>query len=170
MNQLAKKINDFNASVLLDLQSEEPVKIKNAFKKISSKGNESIIQPLLDFYSTSKNDAIKIEIKQTFSQLKIRKALPILIKNLNHKDNRVVELALFSIWSSNLDACDHIPEIVSIACKGDYMVALEALTLIENLEGPFNEEDLIEGLITVNEYFSNKTEYSSFWSSESSFL
>ena len=36
------------------------------------------------------------------------------------------------------------------------MVALEALTLIENLDGPFNEEDLIEGLISVNEYLSNE--------------
>ncbi len=61
---------------------------------------------------------------------------------------------LFAIWSSNLDACDHIPVIVNVACKSDFMVALEALTLIENLEGPFNEEDLMEGMIHINEYMS----------------
>ena len=38
------------------------------------------------------------------------------------------------------------------------MVALEALTLIENLEGPFNEQDLIESMITLNEYLTNQTD------------
>ena len=34
------------------------------------------------------------------------------------------------------------------------MVALEALTLVENLEGPFSEQDLIESMIFINEYLS----------------
>ena len=155
MDKTTKKLNDFNLIILKDIQSNDRTKMINAFKKLSSQANETITQPLLDLYSTSQNDAIKIEIKKTFSQLKTSKALPILIKNLNHKDNRVKELALYSIWSSNLDACDYIPEIIVAACKGDFMVALEALTLIENLEGPFKEEDLMEGMISINEYFSN---------------
>ena len=35
------------------------------------------------------------------------------------------------------------------------MVALEALTLVENLEGPFSEQDLIESMIFINEYLSD---------------
>lgn len=156
MDKTTKKVNDFNASILKDLESKDQTKMKNAFKKLYSKGNESIIQSLLNLYSSSQNDELKNEIKNTFSQLKTSKAFPILIKNLNHKDNRIKELVLYSIWSSNLDASDHISEIVSVACKGDYMVALEALTLIENLEGPFKEEELLDAVISVNEYLSGK--------------
>ena len=60
MDQTTKKLNGFNVSILTDLQSKDHTKIKNAFKKISSKGNESIIQPLIDFYSTTKMMKLKM--------------------------------------------------------------------------------------------------------------
>lgn len=155
MSTTAIKTNTLNKSILEDLKSDNNSKIKNAFKKLSNKGNASIIQPLIDLYTSLEEDnTIRNEIKVVFSQLKTTKALPELIKNLSHRDNRVKELVLFSIWSSNLDAVDYIPAIVECSCKGDFMVALEALTLIENLEGPFNEQDLIESMITINEYLS----------------
>ena len=153
------KKNDFNQSIVNDLKSDNKTKIKNAFKKITNKGKPSIIQPLIDLYCQHDTDThLKNEIKAVFSQFKTSKALPILIDNLSHKENSVKELMLYSIWSSNLDATDYIPQIISCACNGDFMVALEALTLIENLEGPFNEQDLIESMITLNEYLTNQTD------------
>ena len=154
MDNSKNKKKDINTSILNDIQSNDRSKMIKAFKKLSSKGNEKIIQSLIELFSKSDNEEVKNEIKNTLSQLKTTKALPVLIDNLSHKDNRVKELVLFAIWSSNLDACDHIPVIVNVACKSDFMVALEALTLIENLEGPFNEEDLMEGMIHINEYMS----------------
>ena len=146
-------MNSINQTILQDLNSGNDSKVKNAFKKLSNKGTASIIQPIIDLYSSlEEGDSIRNEIKTVFSQLKITKALPELIKNLAHQDNRVKELVLFSIWSSNLDAVDYIPAVIECSCKGDFMVALEALTLIENLEGPFNEQDLIESMIIINEY------------------
>jgi hypothetical protein len=153
MNTTAIKMNSINQTILQDLNSGNDSKVKNAFKKLSNKGTASIIQPIIDLYSSlEEGDSIRNEIKTVFSQLKITKALPELIKNLAHQDNRVKELVLFSIWSSNLDAVDYIPAVIECSCKGDFMVALEALTLIENLEGPFNEQDLIESMIIINEY------------------
>ncbi|MDG2369985.1 MAG: hypothetical protein P8M12_05040 [Flavobacteriales bacterium] len=157
MNITSTKLSTFNKAILQDLESGNNAKVKNALKKLSSKGNESILEPLIEFYtSLNEEDSIRNEIKTVFSQLKSTKALPELIKNLTHPDNRVKELVLFSIWSSNLDAVDAIPSVVDCACKGDFMVALEALTLIENLEGPFNEQDLIESMISINEYLSKE--------------
>ena len=156
MNKDTKKKKELIESILNDIQSNDRSRMIKGFKKLSSKGNEGIIQPLIDIYSTSDNNELKEEIKKTLSQLKTTKALPVLIKNIKNNDNRVVELVLHAIWSSNLDACDHLPEIVEVACKGDFMIALEALTLIENLEGPFNEEDLLEGMVHINEYLSEE--------------
>ena len=146
-------MNSINQTILQDLKSGNDSKVKNAFKKLSNKGNASIVQPLIDLYSSlEEGNSIRNEIKTVFSQLKTTKVLPELIKNLAHQDNRVKELVLFSIWSSNLDAVDYIPAVIECSCKGDFMVALEALTLIENLEGPFNEQDLLESMIIINEY------------------
>ena len=158
MSTSVKNKNNFNSSIIEDLKSSEKTKVKNAIKILSSKADESIVQSLLDLYSTLNEESfVKQELKSVFSQLKISKALPVLIDNLSNINNRIKELSLFSIWSSNLDATDHIPKIVECACKGDFMVTLEALTLIENLEGPFNEQDLIESMITINEYLTENS-------------
>ena len=155
MNKAEKNKTNFNNSILEDLKSSDKTRVNNAVKKLSNKADASIIKALLDLYSTLKEDSyVKKQLKDVFSQLKTSKAVPVLIEGLSHQENKIKELCLFSLWSSNLDATDYLPPIVQCACKGDYMVALEALTLVENLEGPFSEQDLIESMIFINEYLS----------------
>ena len=155
MNKDEKNKTNFNNSILEDLKSSDKTRVNNAVKKLSNKADASIIKALLDLYSTLKEDSyVKKQLKDVFSQLKISKAVPVLIEGLSHQDDKIKELCLFSLWSSSLDAADYLPPIVQCACKGDYMVALEALTLVENLEGPFSEQDLIESMIFINEYLS----------------
>ena len=155
MNKAEKNKTNFNNSILEDLKYSDKTRVNNAIKKLSNKADASIIKALLELYSTLKEDSyVKKQLKDVFSQLKISKAVPVLIKGLSHKENQIKELCLFSLWSSSLDAADYLPPIVQCACKGDYMVALEALTLVENLEGPFSEQDLIESMIFINEYLS----------------
>ena len=52
---------------------------------------------------------------------------------------------------------NHITELIEAACSGNFMVILEALTVLENLEGPFNDEDLFQGSTLIQEqiYESN---------------
>ena len=51
---------------------------------------------------------------------------------------------------------DHIPELIEASCSGNYMVILEALTVLENLEGPFNEDDLFQANTLLQQYFMNQ--------------
>ena len=68
------------------------------------------------------------------------------------KDNQEVkELILFSMWSSGIDMTDYIVELIEYSCDGEFMVILEALTVLENLEGPFNDEDLFQGSTIIQE-------------------
>ena len=68
------------------------------------------------------------------------------------QDNQEVkELVLFSMWSSGIDMTDYIVELIEYSCDGEYMVILEALTVLENLEGPFNDEDLFQGSTIIQE-------------------
>ena len=38
------------------------------------------------------------------------------------------------------------------------MIAFEALTVLENLEGPFDEEKISEAKLIINDYFANPNE------------
>jgi hypothetical protein len=51
--------------------------------------------------------------------------------------------------------------VVDAACSGNFMVILEALTVLENLEGPFPEEDLLEANTLLQEQLHESNESSS---------
>ena len=144
----------FNTQLVKDLQSEQPKLIKKALTKIKDKGNEKHIVPLVNLYETSLDESIKDEIKSILSQLKNTKSIGELMPFLEKDNNSTNELILHSLWSSGFDLTDHIPLIVETACNGNFMVLLEALTLIENLEGPFIEDDLFIATSTINERIS----------------
>ena len=53
-----------------DLASSNDTVITKALTKTRSKGNEYLIDPLIELYKTTKNSKIKEEIKSIFSELK----------------------------------------------------------------------------------------------------
>ncbi len=135
-----------------DLSSSNDSVITKALTKTRAKGNEQLIDPLIELYTKTQNQKIKEEIKSIFSELKNKDILDFLLPQLSEGSNEVKELILFSIWSSGIDMTDHIPELIEASCSGDYMVILEALTVLENLEGPFNEDDLFQANTLLQQY------------------
>ena len=135
-----------------DLSSSNDSVITKALTKTRAKGNEQLIDPLIELYTKTENQKIKEEIKSIFSELKNKDILDFLLPQLSEGINEVKELILFSIWSSGIDMTDHIPELIEASCSGDYMVILEALTVLENLEGPFNEDDLFQANTLLQQY------------------
>ena len=135
-----------------DLSSSNDSVIKKALTKTRAKGNEQLIDPLIELYTKTENQKIKEEIKSIFSELKNKDILDFLLHHLSEGTNEVKELILFSIWSSGIDMTDHIPELIEASCSGNYMVILEALTVLENLEGPFNEDDLFQANTLLQQY------------------
>ena len=135
-----------------DLSSSNDSVITKALTKTRAKGNEQLIDPLIELYTKTENQKIKEEIRSIFSELKNKDILDFLLPQLSEGSNEVKELILFSIWSSGIDMTDHIPELIEASCSGDYMVILEALTVLENLEGPFNEDDLFQANTLLQQY------------------
>ncbi len=134
-----------------DLTSKDPGIVQKALEKTRSKGNELLIDPLVNLYTKSNDEEIKQEVKSIFSELKNDQSINYLLPYLEDDSNDVKELILFSIWSSGIDVGDYIKEITQAACTGNYMVILEALTVIENLEGPFSEEDIFQASTLLQE-------------------
>ncbi len=135
-----------------DLISSNDSVITKALTKTRAKGNEQLIDPLIELYTKTENQKIKEEIKNIFSELKNKDILDFLLPQLSEGSNEVKELIFFSIWSSGIDMTDHIPELIEASCSGNYMVILEALTVLENLEGPFNEDDLFQANTLLQQY------------------
>jgi hypothetical protein len=68
------------------------------------------------------------------------------------KDAVLRQKLLTTIWNSKLSYDNHLPFFVMLASTGDFMQALECLTIIENMQGPFEEHELLEAQLLLKEY------------------
>ncbi len=63
-----------------------------------------------------------------------------------------IKAFLISIfWQSGLDASNHLSYLVQEAVNGDFNVCLEALTVIENFDATFGEDEVNDLIFDVEE-------------------
>jgi hypothetical protein len=139
--------------IIKDFESTDETVVLKALVKVRDKGKTTVLEPLFNLFETSDNEEIRTEIKSILADLKDTYALDIIVEKLRTGSKDLNEVLLHSLWNSNLNAVDFIPELVDAAKDGNYMIALEALTVIENLDGPFSNEKLTEAQYILNEYF-----------------
>ncbi len=139
--------------IIKDFNSSDESTVLKALKTAKDKGNVDLIEPMIDLFEKTSSFQVQEEIRAMLQELKISNAITPLIENLKRNNHDVQEMILSAIWNSAFEPVEEIATICEVACNGNYMVALEALTLIENLEGPFEEEVLSEAKIVLNEYF-----------------
>ena len=89
-----------------------------------------------------------------------QKAEEILIQELKQEKLSEKREKIISVfWNANLNPVNELSLFVKIAAQGTYMECLECHTLIENMEGPFPEQQLLESMLILKEYFGkNKNE------------
>jgi len=104
-------------------------------------------------FHASISDKCKEELLVFFNNLSAYEAQETMIQILMDPDNLPIrQILLSSIWNSRLDYSVYLAEFVEMAVEGDYLEALECLTIIENLEGPFEESDILESQLHLKEY------------------
>lgn len=145
-------------SIITDLTSGNEQKFSTAISALQSAGTASLIPELSKLLREDLSDKNRNELIGLFNDLKDTDAIPFmmdLIRDDNNLDIR--QVLLTTIWSSKLDYSPYLPDFVSIATEGDFMEALECLTIIENLEGPFSEQLILESQLHLRDYVQDNT-------------
>lgn len=140
-------------AILVDLSSDDPKKVSKAIKSLEIHGNQSVIKPLADRLIhgvDAKNEAEIIELLSSLKDTDVIADVMDVLSDENYLPIRSQWLSI--IWNTKIDFSDYIDEFVEIATKGDFMEALECLTIIENLEGPFMEENILECQLHLKNY------------------
>ncbi|NNE55129.1 MAG: hypothetical protein HKN32_03845 [Flavobacteriales bacterium] len=139
-------------SLTKDLFSSEEKTVLSALGKLKTKGDLTVVEPMLNVYLDSEGK-IREEIHSMLGELKISKAeTPILDLALDEKFKAIRADMLYFVWNSGFQPNDRLNDIVTIGLNGDYMTAVESLTVLDTLEGPFEEPDLMEAQLTVKEF------------------
>lgn len=157
MENTANK-NTVIKSILEDLNSGSVTKIKKALKALQVNGDASVVYPIVNLLKSNVSDEINLEIVQLLSDLKDTSVKSDIISILNNDDYiSIRQQLLTSIWNCKIDYSEFIADFVGIACESNFMEAFECLTVLENLEGPFEERHILECQLHLKEYIeSNK--------------
>lgn len=144
------------ALILADLRSDDPKKVKSAIKALEVHGNASVIKPIFGLLKEGLPNELQSEIVELLCSLKDTSVVAEVMDVLEDEEMLSIRpLVLTTIWNMKVDFSDYIDDFVLIATKGSFLEALDCLTIIENLEGPFMEENILEAQLHLKEYLEN---------------
>jgi hypothetical protein len=150
------KNNQKIQKLINDLQSGDVKKIGQALKLLKSEGSVAVLRPLAELLLISKDESIQQDIIAFLSDLNVSSAVDEIMNLL--KDENLLSIRqplLTTIWNCKLDYSYYLPEFVEIAVDGDFMETLECLTIIENMEGPFEERHILESQLHLKDYLED---------------
>ena len=155
----AKKENKKLKALLADLESGDEKKQLKAIKGLKVNGDVEAVEYLVFHLANSPSDAFKNAIIEILSSLKLSDATAEIARCLQKEEYAPIHgILLNTMWNSGLDYKKYLNIIVNVALDGEMMEAIECITILENTAGPFEEEDIMEPLLSVQEYLSNTTD------------
>lgn len=143
--------------LLQDLNSGNLSKVTASLDALQVHGDWTVIKPLFEFIRDSENLQAVSEVIEFLSNLKDSKSKAAVMACLQDPElQNCRKEILTSIWNSPLDYSEHLHEFVRIGVEFDFLDTLESLTVIENLDGPFAEQDILESQLLLRDYHEGK--------------
>lgn len=117
--------------------------------------NEEKISALISLLTDPANKEIKEEALLTLKKEKGGDTLLVAIASPKAKEVR--HLLVAACWESEINFSKYLPFFILLALDENYLISLEAITTIENMEGPFTETDVTSAIKKVKELKKNIT-------------
>lgn len=134
------------------LNSDNPIILKETLLKLREKGDSEFIPLLFDLLLKYTNSNIANSIKDFISDIKDSSVKEFLINSIKTEKYKCIKKELLTIcWESRFDFSDHLDLFVDILINDDFIIAFEALTVIENLSANISEEIKIEQINRLKE-------------------
>jgi len=141
------------AQLLADISTGNPAKIINALDALQVYGDETVIEPLIRTLSGEVDQNGAAEIVEFLSSLKSTAAVAKIMEVVHNPEfAQQRQLILSTIWNSPLNYSDYLADFIALAVRGNFMETLECLTILENLDGPFEESAILESQLHLKEY------------------
>ena len=144
--------------MVADLESRNERRVIGALKRIPHEGSPEMVKPMFRLYLNHPSKEVRILLEKTVHNLKDPASVDPMIDLLRDAEAKPIHKeVLNALWLSGLDVADELGLLVELAVNGDYMVALEVTTVIENLEFD-NDTDLTDAIARMDEAVQHKGE------------
>jgi hypothetical protein len=158
MNQATQKKKP-DPQILKDLWSSDDMLVLKTLRKLRSAGNLTYIPDILKLLSQTRNELIEKELIRFLADIKELGVVPLLVAGLKKPGLKPAHAGILSaIWQSGLDYSRYVDLFLQVFLEGDYMVALESFTVIEQSIEHLSIQEiaeerkyLLDGLDSVSE-------------------
>ena len=138
--------------VIKKLYSGDITLVQEAIDTIKQEGDLIIVPDLLDLLLQSKDIEVITRITSLLSDIKDSQFKQMLIDKLTQAQNGSEKSNFLRIcWESAIDFSEHFSLFVDILIKDEFMAALEASTVIENLSGSIPDEMIQKAIAQLKE-------------------
>ncbi len=130
-------------NIIKDLAASEEKKVLTAIKQLRKHGKPEAIRPIAELLKNTTNEIVKSEVISLLYDLKEQNVVDEIMSVIEDDyfvDEKAILISIF--WQSSLDGSEHISLLVKEAIKGDYMICIEVLTVIENFDATFQETEV----------------------------
>ncbi len=136
------------------LFSTDQKAVFTALKKIPSDGDARLIIPMLRAHKAWESaPEIQGEIERILKELKSDGAIPELISALEDSDFEQERALIISVfWNAGLFPIEDVAVLVKHGIRGDYMVTLEVLTVVENIDAKLDENMLADSIDEIDDF------------------
>ena len=139
-------------SILKDFGATDSKIVLEAIKKNRKEGNATSFKALLELLRDTDEPTVEAAIIEFLYDLKDEESIPVLIDAIQNEEFAFYHSFLVAaFWQSSIDGADYLEVFVKAAIKGEYMTALEALTVVENFDSAFAQIDLMDYESELNE-------------------
>lgn len=133
------------------LSSEDPDQVQEAIDFFAASGQIGDMEMLFALYCSASEPSTRGKLFHLLASIGIKGASAKWIEILKRLVNpQHQQMLLNLLWNSKLDFGSELSYFVQLAAGGDYLMAMECLTILENLEGPFDEAHILESQIIVS--------------------
>jgi hypothetical protein len=140
------------AEILSDLFSGDDKKLNNAISNIQEHPSLAFIQPLLALYFETSNDTVREQLHDMLGSIKVKgfeDELMLALRKPEWVSHRGQILAF--MWNAGGNPILHVKEIIELSLAGGMETLLECYSVLETMEGPLTEEQLIESQTFLHE-------------------
>ncbi|MFM7023982.1 MAG: hypothetical protein ACKOXB_13505 [Flavobacteriales bacterium] len=151
-----KKENKFLQNILQNLKAKNHGLVLKALQDAKQRGTIHVLPGVIEALLQSDDDLVYEEAKSILFELKVGKAGEVLVDYLQ-KDSSAGhrDVLVSALWQSSAACEEYLTFLVELACNENYMTTLEVLTVIENLEGELNDDEVTECISALNDCIEN---------------
>jgi hypothetical protein len=159
--------NKINQDIKSKLFSADKNIVLAAIDTLKEKGNKEYLPLLFEILLTESEQEIRNEILKLLGTIKDVDTIPIYMEAL--KEERLLTIRkelLTSCWQNGLDFSNYFDEFVDLIIDGEWEIAFEAFTVIENLEHFPPEEKMKESKLRIAKALKLANEQKSYFLEE----